>query len=167
MIVFGIGDVSEVSNTTIFFKDEDGNPSKKKVNVDDLKEIIDTGYREVGFYVRAVDELHALYASLYEKADKEYPLITDEEIEAEYSANGRSSHWLDLTLSQPGALERRQEAFNKAFGVSEARRLAFDREYKARRVLKQAEGALAHIRKPHVVQGKGGGKKYVQGVKGA
>ena len=164
MYVMGLGDVTQVSNTTIFFKDEDGSQQKKKVNEEDLGRIHGTAWENVAFYDRAYRELHELYEKRRVEYDKKYHFITDEEIEAEFKANGRSKKWFDMSISKDSHNEECRYQWGKVAGISEACSEVSEKKWEADRIYRQVQGVYQYLVKSHVVV-HGNKKRLVSGKK--
>ena len=162
MYVMGLGDVTQVSNTTIFYKDDEGKPQKKKVNEEDLRLIHSVAWESFTFYERAYVELHTLYEAKKAEYEKKYKYITDEEIEAEYKANGRSKKWFDLTLSKDSHNTECRYQWGKVAGIGEASSEISDKKWEADKIYRQVQATYQYLVKPHI-EVKGNKKKLVQG----
>ena len=162
MYVIGIGDVRQVSNTTIFFMDDEGKECHKKVNEDDLNKIHGVAWENIIFYERMYKELHELYESRKGGYDKKYKYITDEDIKAEYEVHGRSKTWWDLSLSKDTHNEECRYQWGLVYGVAEASQIASSRRWEADRLYREVQGVFIHLAKPHVEVGKKK-KVYVRG----
>ena len=149
MYVIGIGDVRQVTNTTIFYKDAEGKECTKKVNKDDLGLIHGTAWENIVFYDRMYQVLHSLYESRKEEHDKKYKYITDEDIEAEFKANGRSKLWFDITFSKDSHNEECRYQWGLVYGIAEASNVASSKKWEADRIYRGAQAAYQHNAKLH------------------
>ena len=141
MYVIGIGAVSEVNDKWIHLNNE-GKQERIAANAERLEAIRAKAAEDVSFYERMYQELHTMYEERLEYAKAHYKAISDEDIEAEYKANGRSKKWFDMSLMKDSNNEECRYQFGKVFGISEAASGCTDKQYHARRLLKQATEAL-------------------------
>lgn len=145
MRVTGLGDVVQVSDKIIFYKDDEGIRQRKKVTKEKLDLILEAAIEAVVFYSKSYAEIQEVYEKRKLEAEKKYHYITDEDIQAEYKANGRSSKWFDMTVSKDSHNENCKYEFGKVFGIGEMASVIMDRKWEADKIYRQAKNAYNHL----------------------
>lgn len=146
MYVIGIGNVTECNRLYIHLNN-DGKQERIAANVERLEAIRVKAVEDLAFYERLWQECHTQYEKRKAEADKKYHYITDDDIEAEFKANGRSEKWFNMGLMKNSNNEECIRQFSRVFGWSDACSYALDHKMEAYKLCKQAEGVLGEVYK--------------------
>lgn len=139
MNVFSLGNVTECNYSWVFLNNE-GKQDRIKADEGRLRLILDTAGEDLRFYDRMGKVLTQFYERRKAEVEKRYRYITDEMVQEAYKQSYESG--FGLSISQSSNNEEYIRQYAAVHGIYDGVKLAHDRYWEARKLLKQSKDAL-------------------------